>query len=390
MVGMIEPMPTTSRPPLRQILLLLAWYSAGFHRGIARYAHEAGWVLDSMVAHQAEFRPIWQPDGVICTLGVNPAVDGLVKQLGVPFVNIGHITNPSFPQVGSDNRVLAKMAVEHFSTRGFRHFLYYFKGLFGPCEVERRDAFQDAVAACHGTLHLVDASHVVGKRKRLFAMPMFKVLRRSLVKLPKPLAALGYIDDVAVEIITACRAEAIRIPEQVAVLGVGNDELVCNFAPIPLSSIDENHETMGYTAAKLLDAQFNGRRAPHQSIAVAPSRVMTRQSSEILAVENVHVAQVLKNIWTRYCEPISAEQVAADVPMSYRRLQDVFVECVGHSIFEEILRRRLDYAVKLLVETNHKLTTIAAAAGFSSVDHFGRAFKRKRGMTPGAFRKMRR
>lgn len=387
---MVEPLQSTRRKSLRQILLLFGWYSADFHRGIARYACQAGWVLDSMAAHQPESRPIWQPDGVIGTLGVNTWADRLFESLGVPCVNIGHVANPPCPQVGSDNRTLAKMAAEHFSARGFQHFAYYFKGIFGPCEMERRDAFQNAVAACRGSFHLIDASSIAGKARKGIAFPMYEMLRQSLIQLPKPLAVLGYIDDVAVEIITACRAEKIRVPEQVAVLGVGNDELVCNFAPVPLSSIDENREIMGYTAAKLLDDRLNDRLTPRELVAVAPSRVMTRQSSDILAVENVYVAQVLKNIWMHYREPLSAEQMAEDVPMCYRRLQDVFVRYVGHSIFDEILRRRVEHAAKLLVETDQKLAVIASASGFSSVDHFGRAFVRKCGMTPGAFRKMRR
>ena len=387
---MIETLQNTRGKPLRQILLLFGWYSADFHRGVARYARQAGWVLDSMVAHQHGSRPVWRPDGVIGTLGVNPGVDRLCKFLRVPCVNIGHLANPPWPQVGSDNRALAKMAAEHFSARGFKHFAYYFKGIFGPCELERRNAFQKAVAACHGNFYLIDASRIAKTPRKLLALPMYQMLRRALTQLPKPLAILGYIDDVAVEILTACRAEKIRIPEQVAVLGVGNDELVCNFAPVPLSSIDESRETMGYTAAQLLDDRLNGKPATRKMVAITPSRVVSRQSSDILAIENVHVAHVLKNIWTRYREPLSAEQMAEDVPMCYRRLQDVFVKHVGHSIFDETLRRRLEHAVKLLVETDHKLAVIASESGFSSVDHFGRAFLRKRGMTPGAFRKINR
>ena len=361
-------------------------FGRGLLRGIARYAREAGWSLDAMAAHQTDISPVWQPDGIICILGVSRWMDNLVKDLALPTVNIGYHTTLPLPRVTADNHLVADLAVEHFVQRGFKHIAVYYKGMFNPGELERREAIKQAATRRGCKFHLINANAI--ERGRPTAAAMFNHLRRSLTELPKPLAIMGWMDDTAVEIITACLMEKLRVPEQVAVLGVGNDELRCEFAPVPLSSIDENLEAIGYTAARLLDRKMKGRRLSLKPVLIPPVGVITRQSSDILAIERVEVATVLRNIWTHFREPIGARHVTANIPMSYRRLHDVFVKYVGHSIFEEILRRRLDYAAKLMAETDDKLEAIAREAGFSNINHFGKAFFRKNGTTPSAFRKL--
>ena len=371
--------------PFRRVLLLMGWYAIGIHRGIARYAREAGWSLDAMAAHQTDTSPVWQPDGVVCILGVSRWMDRLVKTLELPTVNIGYHTTQPLTRITADNRLVAALAAEHFTQRGFKHIALYYKGLFNPGESERRKAIEQAVAERGRQFHLIDAS-VINRRKPT-PEAMFGLLRRTLVKLPKPLGILGWMDDTAVEIITACRMEKLRVPEQVAVLGIGNDELRCEFAPVPLSSIDENLEGIGYSAARILDRKMRGNPVSLKPVLVPPVGVITRQSSDILAIEHVEVATVLRNIWTHFREPISAQYVAANVPMSYRRLHDAFVKHVGHSISDEILQHRLEYASKLMTETDDKLEVIARASGFSSINHFGKAFLRKNRTTPSVFRK---
>lgn len=369
----------------RQVLILLGWYDLAVHRGIARYARQADWFLDSMSTHSTEIRPVWQPDGLICMLGVNPAMDRLANELRLPTVNIGFHASSPFPRVATDNRLLTAMAADHFAERGFRHFAFYFKGLFGPAEMERRDLLRQAVEQRKGTFHLIDTSKVRPSRRTMDAM--FSALRLAVRNLPKPLAVLGQTDEIATEIIAACRTEKIRVPEQVAILGIGNNELLCELAPVPVSSIDENLEGSGYSAASLLDDMMSHGRPPKKPVLIAPVRVVTRQSSDILAINDVHVATVLKNVWDHFREPCSVQEMTTNVPMSYRRLHDLFVQHVGHTIFEEILRRRLDLASKLLLETDAKLETIARDVGFSSDKHFRKAFIRKRKSTPSAFRK---
>lgn len=276
----------------------MGWYAVGIHRGIARYARESGWSLDAMAVHQADISPVWQPDGVICMLGVSRRMDKLVKELELPTVNIGYHTTLPLPRVTSDCRLVATLAAEHFAQRGFEHIALYYKGLFNPGESERRDAIKQAVADRGCQFHLINASVIKGQRPKPIAM--FNFLRRTLAELPKPLAILGWMDDTAVEIITACWMEKLRVPEQVAVLGIGNDELRCEFAPVPLSSIDENLEGIGYTAARLLDRKMKGQLLSLKPVLIPPVGVIIRQSSDILAIEHVEVATVLRNIWTRF------------------------------------------------------------------------------------------
>ena len=372
--------------PVRRILLMMGWYNIGIHRGIARYAKEVGWALDAMTSHQADIGPVWQPDGVICILGVNRRMDNLVEDLRLPTVNIGYHTTLPIPRVSANDRLIAGMAAEHFAQRGFRHIAFYYKGLFNPGESERSKQLRQAADEHGCRFHLIDASKTRGGKTNPAAM--FNVLRGALVGLPKPLAILGWVDETAIEIVTACRMEKLRVPEQVAVLGVGNDELRCEFAPVPLSSVDDNPEAIGHTAAALLDRKMAGRHVSLKPVLIPPIGVVTRQSSDILAIGHVEVATVLKNIWSHFREPISARDVANGVPLSYRRLHDVFVKYVGHSIFDEILRRRLEYASKLLAETDQKIEVVGREAGFSDGNHFGKAFLRKHRRTPSEFREL--
>ncbi len=383
----MQPLPLNAPRPhsRRRVLLLLDWYNAGNHRGIARYSREAGWMLDSMTVHGMHMRPIWPPDGVIWCPRLSRWMDALVQKLRAPTVTIGLNPRDRFVCVATGENSIAAAAATHFAERGFKHVAFYYKGLFGTLERQRAHALEQAVALSGRQFHLIDASPLRSRQRR---GGVFPYLRRKLAGLPKPVAAMGFVDDIAVEILSACEAEGLRVPEQVAVLGVGNDELQCEFAPVPLSSVDENLEGEGYTAARLLDELMNGRRVPPGTVALPAVGVVTRQSSDILAVEDVRVATVLKTIWQRFREPITAEEVTANVPMCHRRLHDQFVKQVGRSIFKEILRCRLDCAAKLLSEGDRKLQAVARASGFSSPTHLWHAFRREKAITPSQFRRL--
>ncbi len=211
-------------------------------------------------------------------------------------------------------------------------------------------------------------------------------MRKNLSALPKPLAVTAENDDLAAEVIFASQEEHLLVPEQVAVLGVMNDELRCNFTTVPLSSIDDNAEGMGFTAAELLDKLMAGEKIPQGLTRVPPIGVVTRQSTDILAIENTDVAMALKTIWTRYRDPINVEEVAAGVPISYRRLHDLFVEHVGRSMSDEIARLRVEHAARQLAETDKKVHSIAVESGFPDANRMVKVFRRIKGMTPGQFR----
>ena len=372
-----------TRKPARRILLLMGWYSIAIHRGVARYAKQAGWALDSASVRNASAAPVWEPDGIIAMLGPNAEIATLVASFKLPTIHIGYQNVSPAPRVANDNRAIADLAVQHFVERGFQHLAFYFKGV-SKCELERLECFQAACKQARRTFHLIDARS--GLPKDCPPVAVFEALRRNLATLPKPLAVTAENDDLAAEVIFASQEEHLLVPEQVAVLGVMNDELRCNFTTVPLSSIDDNAEAMGFTAAELLDQLMAGKKIPKGPALVPPIGVVTRQSTDILAIENTDVAMALKTIWTRYREPINVEEVSQGVPISYRRLHDLFQKYVGRSMSEEIARLRVEYAARQLVDSDKKIHAIAVESGFPDANRMVKVFRRVKGITPGQFR----
>jgi LacI family transcriptional regulator len=201
-----------------------------------------------------------------------------------------------------------------------------------------------------------------------------------------PLAVMALNDHVAIEVLEACETAQLRVPERVAVLGVDNDQLVTNLTSVPVSSVDSSRERIGYEAAALLDRLIDGQPKPREPILIPPAGVVTRTSTDILAVPDADVAIAIRYIWAHACEPISVNDVAAETSLSRRRMQDLFLRHVGHTISDEIRRRRVDHAKRLLAETQTKVGLIANQSGFGSAERMSKVFKQVVGLTPHAYR----
>ena len=377
--------------PLRRVLVLLNWYMTGLHRGIARYAHEAGWALDVVSGHlTSPLRPplsIWRPDGIIGSPEADDLVHTLTRRGAIPTVKINCFMLKDALCVASDNDLIGEMAADYFQRRGFTHMAYYTRET-GEGPRLRSEAFRRAVEKRGGRLCTIDMSVALPKGPAV-EFAFFDSLRKKLAELPKPLAVLAHTDDEGVEVITAAQAEGLGVPQDVAVLGVGNDELRCEFAPVRLSSVDDNLTGTGYTAAQLLNSVMQGRsrRAGIRSLCTPPVGVVTRDSTDITAIRHPHVHAALAAIQAHFREPVNAQTVVKGIPLSYRRLHEAFQQHVGHSISAEITRLRVEHAARLLTDTDDKLELIARTSGFSSEVVMSRVFRSKKHMPPGAFRR---
>ena len=206
--------------------------------------------------------------------------------------------------------------------------------------------------------------------------------------LPKPLAVATEFDDRAMEVLQACENVGLRVPEEIAVLGADNDELICEFAPVPLSSVDTDVERQGYGAAALLDRMMNGEKPPKRAIQIPPKGVVIRKSSDLLGIEHPHVATAVSRIWEHYQEPVTTEQLCKGIPMSYRRLHDAFVKHVGHTMAIELRNCRIKHAQRLLVDSERfTMEDIAERAGFSSAGQMARVFSHFCGTSPSQYRR---
>ena len=236
------------------------------------------------------------------------------------------------------------------------------------------------VAAAGKTFHAIDCS-------RCTHLARLKQLGRQLGRLPKPLAVNSQIDEFAAEVIRAAVDSGLRVPEDVAVMGCGDDRLICPFTPVPMSSIDNNLEGIGYRAAELLDGLMRGAAPPTDPILIPPRGITTRRSTDILATADKLVRAALEIVKKRYRDSLSTKIVAAELHVSERKLFDSFKRRLGRSVKEEIMQRRIERAARLLAQTDIKLQSVAWQAGFSSLSQMAKVFRRVKATTPGAFRR---
>lgn len=203
---------------------------------------------------------------------------------------------------------------------------------------------------------------------------------------PRPVGILVWRDVFAGHVCAMCRQHGVAVPEEVAVLGIGNIRRLCKISPCPLSSIDPDQARHGREAAQLLQRLMQGDAESEDVIWIPPSRVGVRKSTDILAVADPAVARSLSFIWEHLSEPISVDDVSAAANMARRTLERRFRDQVGRTITQELLRKRLERCRELLLTTDLSVTDIAPSLGFLSKNYLHRAFRRKYGMSPGAFR----
>lgn len=373
------------------MLLLLDWYSRSYHSGVARYAREAGWVLNAYSAHirPGEFIPDWRGDGILAMVHNEEPTGVFCREANVPAVDLAwQCPGMNFPRVLHDNHAHGKLAAEHFIQRGFRHFA--FRGEKNPLwsEEERFAGFSTHLADHGYHCHRLRWNGA-GRRSGATPRQHQQALAESLKELPTPLAVMAHNDDSGVAVIDACLNAGLLVPEQVAVVACDNDELICNFAPVPLSSVDPDLERQAYEAAKLLDQLMSGKRPPRKPKRTPPKGVVVRQSSDIMAVEHVEVAKALRFIWEQYGDALmGVDDVVAATTLSKTGLNKAFQRHLKCPIGEEIRRIRLERAKALLRETPPmSVAAIAAACGYGSDKHLRDSLRRYEGAAPSEWRR---
>jgi LacI family transcriptional regulator len=203
-----------------------------------------------------------------------------------------------------------------------------------------------------------------------------------------PLGLMACNDDRGRQVLEACREARLRVPEQIAVVGVDNDELLCELSDPPLSSVVLNAERGGYAAAALLDRMMRGRVRRPRRLVVEPLHVVTRRSSDIIALEDAEVASALALIRQQATAPMQIDEVVEHVQISRRSLEMRFRQHVGRTIHDEIERMRLERAKRLLLESDLPIPRVASSAGFNSASYFVQVFCRQVGQTPARYRRM--
>ena len=356
-------------------------------RGIANYARDHGpWTF------------IWEPGGLETARSrlKNLDADGIilrdvegmehVLECGLPAVIVGHSRHevPGVANVTTDSEAIGILAAEHLLNRGFRQFAYC--GVEGsPWSVLRGDSFARRLQRDGFETHFHPPPPV--KRWRSVRPAEGRLLAEWVTGLPKPLGVMAGNDDRGEQVIEACKMAGIRVPDDVAIVGADNDDLVCDLSDPPLSSVAIGFERAGYECAGVLDGLMRGDKRGQRQISVLATHVVTRRSTDIVAVDDPQLAAALRFIRDHARDVVSVPDVARAAGLSRRVLERRFRSALRRSALAEIRRVRVAQICRLLVETSLSVSEIARALGYQGSEHLARYFRSERHIPPLAYRK---
>ncbi len=374
-------------------VLLLLDYASEFERnllrGIVKYSNEHGpWLFYRLppsykdtYGDQAivDYARKWRADAVVGRWD-NDAID-LQKELGVPvIIQNYHHRKITCSNLTGDYASAGHIAAQFFIRKGYRNFAY-----FGMKDVvwseERKTAYEEDVLKICGKFHCFEyEKHDPSMRTKLY---------RWLQSLPNPIALFCCDDENALLVSEICMMYNIQIPKQLALLGVDNDELMCNISCPPISSIELNVVSGGYAIGELIDKMLKTDKLFRNDIVITPVRVVPRQSTDKYVIDDKYVADVVDRIENEYSSIVSVSDLLKDIPMSRRSFEMRFRKATDSSVYKYLLQCRCRHLADLLLTTRRQLVDLAIEVGFEDYNNVSRIFKKFYGHTPTEFRTMR-
>ena len=332
----------------------------------------------------------WKATGVIGRIH-SARIARKILAAGLPLIGIdlsqrqlaGEGPLSTISEIRADSARAGRLAAEHFLERGFRHFAFcgYAGRDWSQC---RRQGYCERLTAAGFSCDVYQPA----RRQRGLSWQWEQPMVTSWLKsLPKPVAVMACNDIRGRQLLEAGLLAGLTVPDDVAVVGADDDHLICNLSNPPLSSVAFNLEQAGYQAAELLDGLMSGKIQQPRRVTVEALWVIPRRSSDVIALEDRHVATALRFIRDRAKQPIGVADVAKEAGISRRSLEIRFRRALGRSIRGEIQRVRLRHTKQLLLETNLPAQRIAALAGFSSLAYLSNVFRREVGMPLAQFRR---
>ena len=371
-------------------------HTRGIARGVSLYAQTHGpWVFSTLerpenakliISPLDNFEHI-DSDGVIIYTHDEEVLQKLLRS-GRPVVNTTQTATPH-PQVTAaftDDQALGRMVADYFINRGFKEFAFCGSCLgSSPCSIQRGTGFSEQVKGTgFSSSSFPSLDHP--PREIIWEQDQEEIAQ-WIKSLKRPLALFADNDSCGRVIADICRKQSIHVPEDVAIIGVNNDDLICEFSNPHLSSVTLAKEQVGFEAASLLEQLIRKKKPPAHPVLVPPRGITTRRSSDIFAVEDPHVAKALNFIYTHAGESIRVTDVLKEVPLCRRYLEVRFRKALGRSPYDEIRRAHVERAKKLLAETNLPLDQIVTASGFNEIKNFYANFRKETTLSPIQYRK---
>jgi LacI family transcriptional regulator len=368
-------------------------YGRGLLRGIAQYSKlHAPWLFFmgpefyvKGIEHSYKWMKDLDADGVVAPLWDTEIIE-MVMDLGLPAVICG-IERPSLKvcRVVTDDVAVGRTAAEYFLRRGFQRFAYcgFNDALWSQ---QRAGSFSRRVLNAGFEFYLYEQPELKHRRAKEGEQTFIAEWLKSL---PRPVAVMACNDDRSRDVLAACRIAGLEVPGDVAILGVDDDELLCSLSYPQLSSIVASTERAGYEAARVLDKLMKGQKIAEseKKVIISPLHVVTRQSTDVMAIEDRKLAEAVDFIRKHSREVIQVSDVAEAVGLSRRALEKRFRKVVSHSVHDEIKYTRVNQMADMLIGTNLSLAQIARLLGYPDASNISRYFKQYKGISPSEYRK---
>ncbi len=371
------------------VLVLMELYDHRIRQGIGRFAKEQGWYLTFCdgCTHSGNVLPQgWRGDGILTQISQRPEILRYVKTQNVPCVDMS-LQRPDvvMPRISGDHLLIGAQAAEHLLERGFVRAAYFATEDMYPHKL-REQGFAQRFQTGAGQ----QVKSLVWMRQSRNGLDNWqaqnKWLKKSLDKLPKPLGIFCYSDYDAVKIETISLELGYNIPEDVAILGVDNDPLVCENVKVPLSSVRHDLVRVGYDGAAMLHKLMLGLPEPSETILVPPRGVETRTSTETFTADDPLVRRVINFFRERISESVGAPEAAKALDIPLHKLKAAFTHSTNLSPYAILLQLRLLEARRLLLHTNCTVKEIAARTGFCHAQHLNNMFRHHEKCTPTEYR----
>ena len=358
--------------------------------GVLRYAgeHDCNWTYitapESLALSVLDLKG-WRGDAIIAAINT-PAEATCAKSIALPIVNIsGTLAKTSVPRVSVDSRVIGELAADHLVERGFRQFAYY--GLGGVAySAVRQEGFEERLAKSGFTSVSLLMPPTYQARSQQWRDQQSKLVK-WLTTLPTPIGLCSVTDYRARQVLDACRQVGLRVPQQVAVIGVDNEEVICDHVQPRLSSVARNNRQEGYHAAAMLDQLIRHKKLQSSEDTIQPLGVVARESTETVAFQDPRLCEAIDYLNQNIAMPVGVQELASHVGVSRRWMEYAFREAVGESPYQYIRNKRLKLAQHLLEkDTRLKIHEIARQTGFLSAKQFSVAFSQEYGASPREYR----
>lgn len=382
---------------MKQVALLIESsrsYGRGLLEGVAAYVRtHRRWSLRhqeiSINADPPDWLFDWQGDGILARIETEEMV-AAIRTLGIPTVDVRSSKKlAGVPRITIDDERVVQLALDHLRERGVRRFA--FCGFAGAdYSVRRLRIFRDLLAAdgfepeVYESRGPVDSSTMEAELKGMLDSAG---VTHWLRKLEKPVGLLASNDIRAQQVLQCCEDAGIAVPDDIAVVGVDNDEVICSLCQPNLSSIELNTQKIGYDAAAMLEHMMAGGASPTELTLVPPKQVIVRGSTDVIAIEDRTTAAAYRYLRDHACESISVDDVVRQVPLSRRSLERRIRQHFGRSPAELIAEIRLARIKQLLEETDFPLKKISGLTGFVHDEHMAVFFRKHVGQPPGQYRK---